>query len=87
MRPLVRPMGGLLTPPFSVTCSAYPPAPAFALQDIAPTWDSVIKILENNVGLSQFAGPTKGWLDLDMLYGGWVDTLVLVACLSGQLGA
>jgi hypothetical protein len=55
-----------------------PPAPAVTLQDIAPTWDSVIKILEYNVGLSQFAGPTKGWLDLDMLYGGWLDTLVLV---------
>ena len=44
--------------------------PVLPLQDIAPNWDSVAKILEYNVGLSQFAGPTKGWLDLDMLYGG-----------------
>ena len=38
-------------------------------QDIDPGWDSIVKILEYNVGLSRFAGPDRGWNDLDMLYG------------------
>ncbi|PSC75843.1 Alpha-galactosidase [Micractinium conductrix] len=39
-------------------------------EDIRPTWDSVLKTLDYNVGLSRFAGADRGWLDLDMLYVG-----------------
>ncbi|KAI3436067.1 hypothetical protein D9Q98_002125 [Chlorella vulgaris] len=39
-------------------------------EDIEPTWDNVVKLLEYNVGLSQFAGPSRGWNDLDMLFVG-----------------
>ena len=42
------------------------------VQDIRPWWDSIIKTLDYNIGLSRFAGPDKGFNDLDMLYGGWV---------------
>ena len=44
----------------------------YPLQDIRPRWDSIIKTLDYNIGLSRFAGPDKGFNDLDMLYGGWV---------------
>ena len=39
------------------------------LQDIRPWWDSILKTLDYNVGLSRFAGPDRGWNDLDMLSG------------------
>ncbi|KAL4432167.1 hypothetical protein ABPG77_005929 [Micractinium sp. CCAP 211/92] len=39
-------------------------------EDIRPAWDSVLKTLDYNVGLSRFAGSDVGWLDLDMLYVG-----------------
>lgn len=46
-----------------------PPALRATPQDIRPNWDSVLKTLDYNVGLSRFAGSDVGWLDLDMLYG------------------
>jgi hypothetical protein len=39
--------------------------PYVAVQDIEPGWDNVVKLLEYNVGLSRFAGPDRGWNDLD----------------------
>ncbi|EFN54618.1 hypothetical protein CHLNCDRAFT_35902 [Chlorella variabilis] len=35
-------------------------------EDIRPWWDSIVKTLDYNVGLSRFAGPHLGWNDLDM---------------------
>lgn len=40
-------------------------APSLPPQDITPTWDNMVKLLEYSVGLSQFAGPGRGWNDLD----------------------
>jgi hypothetical protein len=37
-------------------------------QDIQPNWESIIKILDGNHGLSRFAGQ-GGWNDADMLEG------------------
>jgi hypothetical protein len=39
-----------------------------ALQDIEPTWESILKLLDYNTGLARFARP-GGWNDLDMLEG------------------
>lgn len=34
--------------------------------DIAPTWESILRCLDNTVGLARFAGP-GGWNDPDLL--------------------
>lgn len=43
------------------------PCPPF-VQDIEPTWSSILKILDYSTGLARFAGP-GAWLDPDMLEG------------------
>lgn len=45
------------------------PRPPSALQDIQPTWDNVVKLLEYSTGLARFSGPKLGWSDMDMLFG------------------
>lgn len=39
-------------------------------EDILPTWDNVVKLLEYSVGLARFGGEGKGHNDMDMLYVG-----------------
>lgn len=34
--------------------------------DISPSWDSILRCLDNNIGLARFAGP-GAWNDPDML--------------------
>ncbi len=34
--------------------------------DISPNWDSILRCLDNNIGLARFAGP-GAWNDPDML--------------------
>ena len=46
-----------------------PPCAARSTQDIQPTWDNVVKLLEYSTGLARFHGPGS-WADMDMLYGG-----------------
>ena len=66
----------LLLPPLLLPCGSRPytrtrPHPSSSParpQDIRPWWDSILKTLDYNVGLSRFAGPGR-WNDLDMLYG------------------
>jgi hypothetical protein len=35
--------------------------------DIHPRWPAVMQNLDESIGLARFAGPGKGWGDMDML--------------------